>query len=107
MEGIGYREQALQQAKGANFESEDADGIDYASFAGSTHIFIKGSGLEMNPQSNFVFLYSSEFQQDIMAPLLTEDDAFNSHPILGSIAYRLPAIDKLIGVPMSYLSGYT
>ena len=41
-----------------------------------------------------------------MAPLLTEDDAFNSHPILGSIAYRLPAIDKLFGVPMSYLSGY-
>jgi hypothetical protein len=42
-----------------------------------------------------------------MAPLLTEDDAFNSHPILGTIAYRLPAIDKLFGVPMSYLSGYT
>jgi hypothetical protein len=41
-----------------------------------------------------------------MAPLLTEDDAFNSHPILGSIAYRLPSLDKLIGVPMSYLSGY-
>jgi hypothetical protein len=41
-----------------------------------------------------------------MAPLLTEDDAFNSHPILGSIAYRLPSIDKLFGVPMSYLSGY-
>ena len=41
-----------------------------------------------------------------MAPLLTEDDAFNSHPILGTIAYRLPSLDKLIGVPMSYLSGY-
>jgi len=41
-----------------------------------------------------------------MAPLLTEDDAFNSHPILGTIAYRLPAIDKLFGVPMSYISGY-
>jgi hypothetical protein len=49
LEGIGYREQALQQAKGANFESEDANGINYASFGGSTHIFIKGGGLEMNP----------------------------------------------------------
>jgi hypothetical protein len=41
-----------------------------------------------------------------MAPLLTEDDAFNSHPFLGNIAYRLPALDELIGVPMTYLSGY-
>jgi hypothetical protein len=54
-----------------------------------------------------VFLYSNDLEQDIMAPLLTEDDAFNSHPILGSIAYRLPALDTLIGVPLSYLSGYT
>jgi hypothetical protein len=41
-----------------------------------------------------------------MAPLLTEDDAFNSHPILGSIAYRLPSLEDLLGVPLSYLSGY-
>ena len=41
-----------------------------------------------------------------MAPPLTEDDAFNSHPILGSIAYRLPSLEELLGVPMSYLSGY-
>jgi len=41
-----------------------------------------------------------------MAPLLTEDDAFNSHPILGSIAYRLPSLETLLGIPMSYLSGY-
>jgi hypothetical protein len=41
-----------------------------------------------------------------MAPLLTEDDAFNSHPILGSIAYRLPSLEELLGIPMSYLSGY-
>jgi hypothetical protein len=41
-----------------------------------------------------------------MAPPLTEDDAFNSHPILGTIAYRLPALDTLIGVPMNYLDKY-
>ena len=41
-----------------------------------------------------------------MAPILSEDDAFNSHPFLGHIAYRLPALDELIGVPMTYLSGY-
>jgi len=51
-------------------------------------------------------LYSHELEQDIMAPLLTEDDAFNSHPFLGNIAYRLPGLDELIGVPMTYLSGY-
>jgi hypothetical protein len=49
LEGIGYREQALQQAKGASFESETPNGIPYASFGGDTHIFIKGGGLEMNP----------------------------------------------------------
>lgn len=41
-----------------------------------------------------------------MAPLLTENDAFNSHPFLGTIAYRLPGLDELIGVPMTHLSGY-
>ena len=41
-----------------------------------------------------------------MAPILSEDDSFNSHPFLGSIAYRLPSLDELIGVPMTYLSGY-
>jgi hypothetical protein len=35
-----------------------------------------------------------------------EDVAFNSHPILGVIAYRLPALDTLIGVPMNYLDKY-
>lgn len=41
-----------------------------------------------------------------MAPPLTEDDAFNSQPILGTLAYRLPALDTLIGVPMNYLDQY-
>ena len=107
MDGIGYREQALQQAKGERFENEDVLGIDTASFAGDTHIFIKGGGFDMNPQSNLVFLYSHEFEQTIMAPPLTEDDAFNSHPLLGTIAYRIPALDTLFGFPMSYFSGYS
>jgi hypothetical protein len=59
-----------------------------------------------NPQSNFIWLKSVELDQDIMAPPLTEDDAFNSHPILGSLAYRLPALDTLIGVPMNFLDRY-
>jgi len=59
-----------------------------------------------NPQSNFIWLKSVELDQDIMAPALTEDDAFNSHPILGSLAYRLPALDTLIGVPMNFLDRY-
>jgi hypothetical protein len=42
----------------------------------------------------------------LAAPLLSENDAFNSHPFLGTIAYRLPGLDELIGVPMTYLSGY-
>ena len=61
----------------------------------------------MNPQSNLVFLYSHELEQTIMAPPLTEDDAFNSHPLLGTIAYRIPGLDTLFGYPMSYFSGYS
>jgi len=49
LEGIGYREQALQQSKGQNFENEQPHGINYASYAGGTYIFIKGSGLTENP----------------------------------------------------------
>lgn len=49
LEGIGYREQALQQSKGQNFENEVPNGIAFASYAGGTHIFIKGSGLTENP----------------------------------------------------------
>ena len=98
--------EALQQAKGARFEGEAPTGVNEVSFAGGTHIFIKGSGLTDNPQSNFVFLRSVELEQDIMAPPLTEDDAFNSHPILGALAYRLPALDTLIGVPMNFLDKY-
>lgn len=40
------------------FETEEANGISYASFGGETHIFIKGGGLNMNSQSNIVILYS-------------------------------------------------
>jgi len=109
LDGIGYREQELQVAKGSFFQSEEPTGINYASFAGGTHIFIKGVGLAENPQSNLVMLTSvtTEFgDATVLAPLLTEDDAFNSHTILGSIAYRLPAIDKLFGLPMNYFDQF-
>lgn len=49
LEGVGYREVALQQPKTSFFESEDANGINYASFAGGTNIFIKSPGLNENP----------------------------------------------------------
>ena len=66
-------------------------------------------GLAENPQANLVMLTSvtAEFSDaTVLAPLLTEDDAFNSHTILGSIAYRLPAIDKLFGLPMNYFDQF-
>jgi hypothetical protein len=49
LEGLGYREQALQVAKGTLFASEEAKGIPYASFGGGTNIFIKGVELADNP----------------------------------------------------------
>jgi hypothetical protein len=52
-------------------------------------------------------LYSYDFDETLMAPLLTEDDAFNSQPTLGNIAYRLPALHDLLGVPEEFLASYS
>jgi hypothetical protein len=51
-------------------------------------------------------MYSETFGMEIPSTPLTEEDAFNSHPMLGSISYRLPAIDKLFGMPMNYFDKY-
>jgi len=104
--GIGYREQELQVAKGLNFASESATGVKWASYAGGTNIFIKGDRLSDDPQSNTVVMKSVEFDMEVVAPRLTEDDAFASNPILGTIAYRVPSLEKLYGLPMSFFDQY-
>jgi len=48
-----------------------------------------------------VFLRSVELNLEFQAPLLSEDDAFNSHPMLGFITYRLPSLATIMGVPDS------
>lgn len=53
-----------------------------------------------------IMLYSENFDQVLMAPPLSEDDAFNSHPMLGNLAYRLPGLDELVGVPMNFLDDF-
>jgi len=42
----------------------------------------------------------------VTAPLLSEEDVFNSHPALGKIAYRLPSIEELFKVPIEQLDNY-
>ena len=106
LNGVGYREQELQIAKGTRFASESATGCPYVSFAGGTNIFLKGVGLADNPQSNSIVMYSQEFDMEIPAPRLTEDDAFGSFPLLGSITYRLPSVGELMGMPMAYFDKY-
>ena len=106
LEGIGYREQEPQTAKGSRFQSEWGSGCSWVSFAGGTNIFIKGVGLAENPQSNSVFMHSKEFGYEIEAPGLTEDDAFGSFPRLGSITYRLPSVPELMGLPMASFDQY-
>ena len=69
-------------------------------------MFIRGRGLNDNPESNYIMLESHEFQEKIFAPLLTEDDAFNSQPSLGNIAYRLPSIHDLLQVPDDFVNTY-
>lgn len=95
MEGIGYREQELQSAKGTNFDSELPNGVKWASFNGGTHIFMKAKGFNFAPNKNIIKLHNKEKDVTFVAPPLTEEDIFNSHPQLGSLAYRIPSITEL------------
>jgi hypothetical protein len=56
LNGIGYREQELQQAKGARFQSEAPEGVLWASFGGGTNIFVSGVGLEEMAVLNMIVL---------------------------------------------------
>lgn len=38
---------------------------------------------------------------------MTDEDEFNSQPIMGFIAYRIPAPHKLFGVPQSLFDSYS
>jgi len=67
---------------------------------------VKGVGLAENPQANDVILYSHEFSRKIPSFPLSEDDAFGSNTLLGTIAYRLPSIEDLFGVPMNTFDTY-
>ena len=88
------------------FNSELATGVDYASFGGGTHIFIKGDAFHEDPQSNMILLESAELGQTVTAPLLSQDDAFNSNPMIGKIAYRLPSMVELFGLPQETFDQY-
>lgn len=107
LSGIGYREQELQVAKGVNFETEVPNGVSYASFAGNTNIFIKGSMFALQPEQNLLVLESVELDgQKIVAPGMSEEDIFGSNPAAGSISYRLPSISKLFNLPESNFDHY-
>jgi hypothetical protein len=94
-------------AKGTNFASEEPDGVAYVSFNGGTHIFIKGVGLNFSPEKNTVRFTSHEQQVSFLAPALSEEDLFNSHPQLGSIAYRIPSITEIFqGIPEKQFDHY-
>jgi len=74
----------------------------YASFNGGTNIFIKGPNLADSPEANIIWFESYEYPGVSMpAPMLTEDDSFNSNPLLGFIAYRVPPLYKLFNAPTS------
>lgn len=102
LEGLGYREQALQQPKTKFFQSETPGKVLYASFNGGTNIFIKGPNLADDPTANIVWFESIEYPGvNLPAPMLNEDDAFNSNPLLGFITYRIPSIWDLFAAPAS------
>jgi hypothetical protein len=103
LDGIGYREQALQQAKGALFADEGASGVLYASYGGGTNIFIQGAGLADDPQSNVVAFWNEETNSKFLGSRLTEDDAFLSNTPTGILVYRIPAPHVFMGQPQEAL----
>jgi hypothetical protein len=115
LEGIGYREQELQVAKTTNFASEVPEGVKWASFAGSTHIFVKGVGLVVdNPEAHTIVLRATAswphtdaiVGNEFYAPPMTQDDGFNSHPLNGMITYRTPALWDLFGMDKKFFDQY-
>ena len=109
LEGIGYREQALQVAKGSHFDAESGSGVSLASFGGGTNIWIQGTALSTDPQSNVVVFTSLDESlkgRQFIAPKLTEDDAFLSNPGAGTIVYRIPAPHILMGFPQKKLGTF-
>jgi hypothetical protein len=51
-------------------------------------------------------LFCRELDTTIVAPMLTEDDAFGSHTKTGYLQYRLPAVNDLLMVPRRFLDSY-
>ena len=95
-----------------NFATEDADGVEYVSYAGGTHIFIKGQNLGEDASQVLVTLTTTALSstgasQTFVAPRLTEEDVFNSQPLLGAISYRLPSLHVLVGSPTFDLYHYS
>jgi len=94
-------------AKTTVFASEAANGVAYASYAGGTHIFIRGVGFVMdNPEAHTIMFESHEFGTKIQAPAMTQDDGFNSHPMTGVLAYRTPSLWDLFGMDKEMFDHY-
>ena len=51
-------------------------------------------------------MFSEDFQKELPAPLLTEDDAFGSQPQNGFITYRIPSVATLFGMPKEMFDSY-
>ena len=59
----------------------------------------------MNAPDNHIRLTCVENPSIIVFPLmLSEDDVFNSHPALGILAYRIPSLHSLLGLPQDKVS---
>jgi len=51
-------------------------------------------------------MISEELGTTIVAPLLTEDDAFGSHTKTGYLQYRLSSVNDLLMVPRRFLDAF-
>lgn len=91
--------------------SEEPKGLSWVSFAGGTHIFIKGFEFGENANALTITLTTTGLTSGatnvFTAPPLTEEDVFNSQPLLGSISYRLPSLKTLTGVDLYHYSTLT
>jgi len=104
--GVGYREIEHEVDPDDDLSSTKENGVTQASFAGGTAIFLRADDLAHYPEANRIVLFSKELQRSIPAPPLSTDDSFNSNTAQGLLAYRLPAVRELLGVPQRVIDSY-
>lgn len=108
--GLIPREQEVNQAISAAYNTDDVQQIKWASYGGGLNVRIMGVGLMPDPEANLIIMecLTSDFNGlKFLAPQVSLDDSFQSQMAAGNMAYRLPSITELTGFPIEIFAPYS